>query len=61
VKRFIERPVNDLKEEQQQGLTASGPPLPVLLRSLEMLRDLRMAADRSDIPTRMPTWPDWAV
>lgn len=52
VRRFIERPANDLNEEQQQGLTASGPPLPVLMRSLEMLRDLRMAADRHDIPTR---------
>ncbi|MDA8350961.1 MAG: DUF1864 family protein, partial [Pseudomonadota bacterium] len=31
---------------------ASGPPLPVLLRTLEVLRDLRCAADRSDIATR---------
>ena len=35
-----------------EGITASGPPLPVLLRSLEMLRDLRLAADRRDITTR---------
>jgi hypothetical protein len=35
-----------------EGITASGPPLPVLLRSLELLRDMRMAADRPDIPTR---------
>ena len=52
VKRFIEQPAAKLGEEQTQGLTASGPPLPVLLRSLEVLRDLRVAADRRDIATR---------
>jgi hypothetical protein len=52
VKRFIEKPAAQLGTEQSQGLTASGPPLPVLLRSLEVLRDLRVAADRSDIATR---------
>jgi len=52
VKRFIEKPAAGLGEEQSHGLTASGPPLPVLLRSLEVLRDLRLAADRSDIATR---------
>ena len=52
VKRFIEQPAARLGEEQSQGLTASGPPLPVLLRSLEVLRDLRLAADRRDIATR---------
>jgi len=52
VKRFIEQPAARLGEEQTQGLTASGPPLPVLLRSLEVLRDLRVAADRRDIATR---------
>jgi hypothetical protein len=52
VKRFIEQPAAKLGEEQSQGLTASGPPLPVLLRSLEVLRDLRLAADRRDIATR---------
>ena len=52
VRRFIEQPAATLGEEQSQGLTASGPPLPVLLRSLEVLRDLRLAADRSDIATR---------
>jgi hypothetical protein len=52
VKRFIEHPAAGLGTEQSQGLTASGPPLPVLLRSLEVLRDLRLAADRSDIATR---------
>lgn len=52
VKRFIEEPAARLGEEQSQGLTASGPPLPVLLRSLELLRDLRTAADRPDIASR---------
>jgi Monodechloroaminopyrrolnitrin synthase PrnB len=52
VRRFIEQPAARLDEEQAQGLTASGPPLPVLLRSLEVLRDLRVAADRPDIATR---------
>src|SRR6185312_4840008 len=52
VKRFIEQPAAMLSEEQSQGLTASGPPLPVLLRALEVLRDLRLAADRADIATR---------
>jgi hypothetical protein len=37
---------------EQQGMTASGPPLPVLLRSLRKLCDMRCAADRDDIPTR---------
>ena len=52
VKRFIEQPAARLGEAQTQGLTASGPPLPVLLRSLEVLRDLRLGADRRDIATR---------
>ena len=52
VRRFIEQPAARLDEEQSQGLTASGPPLPVLLRSLELLRDLRVAADRPDVATR---------
>jgi hypothetical protein len=52
VRRFIEQPAASLGDEQSQGLTASGPPLPVLLRSLEVLRDLRVAADRPDLATR---------
>ena len=52
VKRFIEGPAASLNAQDMQGITASGPPLPVLLRSLEMLRDLRLAADRRDILTR---------
>ena len=52
VKRFIEQPADALVEEDLQGITASGPPLPVLLRSLQTLRDLRVAAARSDLATR---------
>lgn len=54
VKRFIELPAADMPEENKAGITASGPPLNVLLRALEMLRDMRTAADRPDIATRHP-------
>jgi len=52
VDKFISRPSQSLGEEHMDKLTASGPPLPVLLRSLEKLRDLRLAAPRDDIPSR---------
>ena len=52
VRKYIEDPAVAIPEEQHEKLTASGPPLPVLLRSLEKLRDLRLAADRADIPSR---------
>ncbi|MEX2488515.1 MAG: monodechloroaminopyrrolnitrin synthase PrnB family protein, partial [Pseudomonadales bacterium] len=52
VKKFIVGPAEDLDEQYTEDLTASGPPLPVLLRALEKLRDLRMANPRSDITTR---------
>ncbi len=52
VKRFIADPAAALTEDRLQGVTASGPPLPVLLRALQILRDLRLAADRRDIATR---------
>ena len=52
VRRFIELPAADLSEESKAGITASGPPLPVLLRALERLRDMRMAADVYGVTTR---------
>ncbi|HVC01825.1 MAG TPA: monodechloroaminopyrrolnitrin synthase PrnB family protein [Steroidobacteraceae bacterium] len=52
VRRFIEEPAANLDEPGLEGITASGPPLPVLLRSLEMLRDLRLAVDHRAITTR---------
>ncbi len=52
VRKYIEDPSVHIPETQKDRLTASGPPLPVLLRALERLRDLRMGADRDDIPSR---------
>ncbi len=52
VSKFIDKPSAELSEERLTQVTASGPPLPVLLRGLEQLRDLRLAADRDDLPTR---------
>jgi hypothetical protein len=52
VARFIEGPAARLADAELEGVTASGPPLPVLLRSLEVLRDMRIAAPRDDLATR---------
>jgi hypothetical protein len=52
VSRFIVKPAGDLNAAQLQGITASGPPLPALVRSLEVLRDYRMAVEKSDLDTR---------
>lgn len=52
VSRFIANPSAKLPSDKLTGITASGPPLDVLLRSLEKLRDLRMAAPRDDILSR---------
>ena len=52
VEKYIKEPAVHLPEENLSNLTASGPPLPVLLFALEKLRDQRMAAPRTDIYTR---------
>lgn len=52
VAEFIEHPAERIPPDHLEGLTASGPPLDVLVRSLRALRDRRLAADRDDIPTR---------
>ncbi len=52
VAKFIEQPAADSGLTERPGLTASGPPLPVLLKSLRKLADLRAASDRQDIETR---------
>ena len=52
VEKYISQPAVNLPEENHENLTASGPPLPVLLFALEKLRDQRMAALRHDIDTR---------
>jgi hypothetical protein len=52
VRRFIEGPAAALDAKGLEGITASGPTLPVLMRALEILRDMRIAADRTDIASR---------
>jgi Domain of unknown function (DUF1864) len=52
VRKFIVAPSALLPEKDLTHITASGPPLGVLLGALEKLRDLRMAAPREDIPSR---------
>ena len=52
VSRFIEAPAQALDARHLAAVTASGPPLDVLVRSLEMLRDYRTAAPRQDLATR---------
>lgn len=53
VERFIVDPSASLPAARLEDLTASGPPLPVLLRSLRRLRDLRAGVERADgLPSR---------
>ena len=52
VRKFIEKQAAALPEEFQENITASGPPLEVVVNALAKLRDLRLAADRDDIPSR---------
>ena len=52
VEKFIAQPSKRMQEQHLSKVTASGPPLNVLLDSLEKLRDRRAAAQRDDIKTR---------
>ncbi|MFN0023283.1 MAG: PrnB family protein [Parvularculaceae bacterium] len=52
VARFIEQPSTELDASALAQVTASGPPLGVLILALETLRDLRLAAPRAGILTR---------
>lgn len=52
VKQFIETPAEQSELTDKQDLTASGPPLPVLLKALKKLSDLRAAVQSNEIPTR---------
>ena len=53
VHKFIERPAESGAHTDQADLTASGPPLPVLLKGLRKLCDMRCAApDTQDFDTR---------
>lgn len=52
VSKYIAHPSQALASQHMDKVTASGPPLPVLLKQLETLRDKRAAAKREDIFTR---------
>jgi len=52
VSRFIEKQAQALPEKFQENITASGPPLEIVIAAPAKLRDLRLAADRDDIPSR---------
>lgn len=52
VNRFITRPAAQVNAQALGSITASGPPLEVLLRSLERLRGYRRADPPLDFPTR---------
>lgn len=52
VKRFIDEATERIPQKYKARITASGPELRALLHDLERLRDLRMARERSDIPSR---------
>lgn len=52
VKRFIEDATVGIAAQHRARVTASGPELDALLKSLTRLRDLRLAARRDDIPSR---------
>lgn len=52
VEKYIVQPASDAGLEDKEDLSASGPPLPVLLKGLKTLCDLRSAAPRDDIPSR---------
>ena len=52
VEKFIERPASETGLENQVDITASGPPLNVLLKSLKKLCDMRSAAETDLYETR---------
>lgn len=51
VRRFIEQPAGEVESRHLRQITASGPPLDVLLESLQKIRDLRTASHRDDMHT----------
>ena len=48
VKKFIESPADIGMHTNQSDITASGPPLPILLKGLKKLCDMRSAAKHTD-------------
>ncbi|MBH0043765.1 PrnB family protein [Pseudoalteromonas sp. SWXJZ10B] len=62
VEKFIAQPSKNMQQQHMSKVTASGPPLHVLLDSLEKLRDRRASAKRDDIKTRfddLNTLKEW--
>ncbi|MDW7551065.1 DUF1864 family protein [Pseudoalteromonas sp. SCSIO 43201] len=52
VEKYIAKPSQAMQQQHLSKVTASGPPLEVLLQQLADLRDRRAAANRDDIFTR---------
>lgn len=52
VEKYIAQPSQSMETKHLKTLTASGPPLEVLMRSLAALRDSRSAVPSAHIPTR---------
>lgn len=52
VEKFIAQPAQQMQQHHISKVTASGPPLHVLLETLKNLRDRRAAIKRDDIKTR---------
>ncbi|GAA6139177.1 DUF1864 family protein [Arenicella sp. 4NH20-0111] len=52
IEKFIEKPAEKASLTDQQDLTASGPPLPIMLKGLKKLCDLRSAANVDGLNTR---------
>ena len=52
VERYITKPSANIAQQHLDKITASGPPLSVLLDELKKLRDRRAAHQRDDIRTR---------
>lgn len=52
VSKFIQGPAGGVQQAQLTGITASGPPLEVLIRSLETLRNLRCALPQAGAVSR---------
>ena len=51
VETFIVKMSRDLEQRHMAQITASGPPLPVLVKALEKLRDLRAATPSTEFET----------
>lgn len=52
ISKFIEQPAQKADLSSKADLTASGPPLPVMLKGLKKLCDLRSAAKVDGLATR---------